>query len=393
MSVHDETGKRTALLVIDMQVGLFTAATPRWDADGVVARINAVVKAVRHRGGTVVFIQHDGPAGDPFEPGQPGWALLPGLVRDAADMVVHKTACDAFYATDLARLLEARGVRQLIVTGCATDYCVDTTVRAALSRDFDVLVVADGHTTADRPHVSAESLIRHYNWLWPDLIHPTAHVRVMDAASVIGGPPRPDAVPAAASGEIRCTRSRIAYQNRWLRVREDEIVRADGSVGLYGVVEKPHFAVIIPVSAAGIHLVQQYRYPVGGRFWELPQGACETREVTPEALARAELREETGLVAGQMRHIGHLFLAYGFCSQDYDVFLATDLTQFETQQEPEEIGLVNGVFPVGEVERMVRDGTIQDATTVAAFGLARMKGIQDVLGAARPPATHPTDGC
>ncbi len=179
------TRERTALLIIDMQAGLFTPETPRHDSEGVVRRVNAVARAVRERGGTVIFIQHDGPKGDPFEPGAPGWQLLASLERKPEDVVVHKTACDSFYQTDLSDVLRRRSLRRLLVTGCATDFCVDTTVRAAVSREYEVVVVSDAHTTADRPHVDAASLIRHHNWLWPDLIHPKVKVEVMEAAGVI----------------------------------------------------------------------------------------------------------------------------------------------------------------------------------------------------------------
>lgn len=174
--------------------------------------------------------------------------------------------------------------------------------------------------------------------------------------------------------EIRQLNTRVVYRNRWMTVREDEIERADGTRGQYGVVEKPAFAVIIAISNSGIFLVEQYRYPVGRRFWELPQGSWEDREVDAAELARAELREETGLLAGHIRHVGHLFLAYGFCTQSYDVYLASDLIQGEAEREPEEQGLVVRAFAVGEVEAMIRCGEIQDATTVAALSLARLNG-------------------
>jgi ADP-ribose pyrophosphatase len=171
--------------------------------------------------------------------------------------------------------------------------------------------------------------------------------------------------------EIVTLASRIAYRNRWLQVREDEVQRADGSRGIYGVVEKPDFAVIVPVAADGsLHLVEQYRYPVGGRYWELPQGAWEQApDADPVELARGELREETGLVAGRMTQVGHLFLAVGFADQGYHVFLAEGLTRTETALEVEEQGLVTRVFPRAEVLEMIRAGRIKDATTVAALSL------------------------
>jgi nicotinamidase-related amidase len=173
------------LLIVDMQVGLFEGHPPRHDADGVVQRINAVARAVRAAGGGVVFIQHDDPRGGVLEPETAGWKILPVLERTHKDPVVRKRACDSFYETGLQDLLEKHGARQLIVTGCATDFCVDTTVRAAASRDYEVVVVADGHTTKDRPHLDAVSIIRHHNWMWENLILPTSQVKVLPAASIV----------------------------------------------------------------------------------------------------------------------------------------------------------------------------------------------------------------
>ncbi len=190
----------TALLVIDMQVGLFGADSPRHDAEGVVDRINALARAVRRAEGTVVFIQHDGPPGDVFEPGREGWKLLPSLEREDGDPVVHKRACDAFYETDLGETLRARGATRLLVTGCATDFCVDTTIRAAASLDYDVVVVEDGHTTADRPHVDALSVMRHHNWVWQNLIHPRTQIRVIPAGDVVA------LIQAGPRGADRVTR-------------------------------------------------------------------------------------------------------------------------------------------------------------------------------------------
>lgn len=178
-----------------------------------------------------------------------------------------------------------------------------------------------------------------------------------------------------ATPEIETTASAVVYQNRWMTVREDAIVRADGRAGLYSVVEKSDFAVIAAVSDDEITLVEQYRYPVRERFWELPQGAWEGQSLDPLQLACAELREETGLCAGSMQHAGRLYLAYGYSTQAYDVFLATDLASGEPQLDAEEVGLVARAFKIGLVEQMILDGVIKDATTVAAFGLLRLKGL------------------
>jgi ADP-ribose pyrophosphatase len=161
-----------------------------------------------------------------------------------------------------------------------------------------------------------------------------------------------------------------------MRLREDEIVRRDGTTGIYGVVEKSDFAVIAAVEDGCIHMVQQYRYPVKGRYWELPQGSWEQApEADPLDLARAELREETGLVASEMLHAGHLFECYGYSTQGFHVFLASGLRPGPAAPEAEEQDLVSRRFPLDEVEAMIRDGIVKDAATVAALGLLRLKGL------------------
>ena len=128
--------------------------------------------------------------------------------------------------------------------------------------------------------------------------------------------------------------TREVYRNPWMALREDEIRRPDGSAGIYSVVDKPDFALVIPAEPDGFHLVEQYRYPVGGRYWEFPQGTAPGgAAVAPAELARAELAEETGLRAGSLELLGHLHCAYGMSSQGFDVFLATELTPGPTARE------------------------------------------------------------
>jgi nicotinamidase-related amidase len=171
-----------ALLIIDMQRGSFTQASPRHDADALVRRLNSLAARVRAEGGVVIFVQHEGPPGDLHHPDQPGFQLLPDLVVGDRDLTVRKTSCDAFLATDLADVLAAANVDELIVTGCATDYCVDTTVRAALGRGYPTLAPSDGHTTANRRHLTATQIIAHHNAVWADFISPAGPARVCSCA-------------------------------------------------------------------------------------------------------------------------------------------------------------------------------------------------------------------
>lgn len=185
---------------------------------------------------------------------------------------------------------------------------------------------------------------------------------------------RPPEAPAAP--EIVRTGSRVVYENRWMRVREDRIVRTgSGAQGIYGVVEKPDFVVVAPLQDGRLTLVEQFRYPVGARFWELPQGSSAQHLGDPLGTAAAELREETGWAADALTSVGRLFEAYGFTPQAFDVVLATGLRFVGSAPEEEEEGLISREFAVAEVERMILDGTIRDATTIAAFALLRLKGI------------------
>jgi ADP-ribose diphosphatase len=170
--------------------------------------------------------------------------------------------------------------------------------------------------------------------------------------------------------------SREVYRNRWMRVREDDVRFPDGSMGIYSVVEKPDFALVIPWDGEAFYLVQQYRYPVEGRFWEFPQGSWDDRapDRPPEDLARAELAEETGLRAGRLTHLGHLYEACGFSDQGFDVYLAEDLEQGEQRLTASEQDLVVRRFARSEVERMTRACEIKDAPSVAALALLLLSG-------------------
>jgi 8-oxo-dGTP pyrophosphatase MutT (NUDIX family) len=170
--------------------------------------------------------------------------------------------------------------------------------------------------------------------------------------------------------------TRLAYENRWTRLREDKIRRRDGADGIYGVVERPDFVIVAACQDGCLTLVEQYRYPIRRRMWELPMGAWEdTPDADPVALAAGELREETGLVAGSLVKVGTLFQGPGFCTQKGHVFLATDLQQSDYARDATEQDMICRAFPLAEVEAMVRNGMLQDGMTVAALGLLRLQGL------------------
>jgi 8-oxo-dGTP pyrophosphatase MutT (NUDIX family) len=173
--------------------------------------------------------------------------------------------------------------------------------------------------------------------------------------------------------DICTARSRVVYENSWMTVHEDEVIRADGSRGLYAYVEKPDFALIIPLERDGVWLIEQYRYPVRRRSWEFPQGTFPQGTAgTAEDLARAELVEETGFRAGKLTWIGRLDCAHGMSNQGFDIWLAQDLIPGDPRREHEEQDMCQQWFGLAEFEQMIRVGTITDNSSVAAYALLKL---------------------
>jgi 8-oxo-dGTP pyrophosphatase MutT (NUDIX family) len=170
--------------------------------------------------------------------------------------------------------------------------------------------------------------------------------------------------------QIHQVASREVYRNDWLTLREDDIRLPDGSLGIYSVIDKPTCALVIPRDGDRFHLVEQFRYPLGMRRWEFPQGAAPGQEeLDPTELANRELREETGLRATSMKLLGMLDVAPGMSSQRCGVYLATGITAGEHDREHEEQDMHSEWFTRAQLERMIRNGDITDAQTIAAWAL------------------------
>jgi 8-oxo-dGTP pyrophosphatase MutT (NUDIX family) len=166
----------------------------------------------------------------------------------------------------------------------------------------------------------------------------------------------------------RVTATRVVYENRWMRLHEDHLERPDGAPGLYAWIEKPAAALIVPLDGEHVWLVEQFRHPVGERFWEFPQGAWEdSPAAAPEDLARGELSEETGLRARSLEHLGRLYFAYGISNQSVDLWLATGLEPGPQALEATEHGLRVERFAVEELDAMIARGEVCDAASVAAW--------------------------
>lgn len=148
---------RPALLIIDIQVGLLHGPEAPHAGAVTLANINRLGQAARSAALPVLAVRHTGPAGSPF------WQLAPQLVVGEADRVFDKQRPSAFHGTGLDGWLKEDGVQTLIITGMKTQYCIDTTCRAAADLGYTVVLVSDAHTCMDTPQLTAPQIIAHHN--------------------------------------------------------------------------------------------------------------------------------------------------------------------------------------------------------------------------------------
>jgi nicotinamidase-related amidase len=154
----------SALLVIDVQVAFFRAEQPPQDGPTVIGRINELTGKARASGIPVFFIQHEDAEDAPAFSER--WQLDPDLHIEPGDCKVRKKTCDAFFETALENELGARHTDTLVLTGYATEFCINSTLRAALSENFRVAVVSDAHTTNNSPVLNARLIRDFHNWAW-----------------------------------------------------------------------------------------------------------------------------------------------------------------------------------------------------------------------------------
>lgn len=159
---------KNALLIIDVQQGLFDETPGPADADAVIERINALAARARASEAPVILVQHEVP-GTQLQYDSPGWRLDSRLQAQPADHRIRKTTPDSFLRTGLDEVLAFSGVEQLVICGYATEFCVDTTTRSAAAHGYAVILAADAHTTRDKPHASAAQIRVHHNATLPDI--------------------------------------------------------------------------------------------------------------------------------------------------------------------------------------------------------------------------------
>lgn len=154
-------GMQQALVIVDVQQALFETTPVPWEATQVVQRIQMPCQRARAANVPVVWVQHSNATN--LVAGSAGWQLVPGLQAQQGDVGVAKPTPDAFAGTDLHAQLQARQVQQIVIAGYASEFCIDTTVRRSAALGYAVLLVADAHTTHDKPHAPAAWIRQHHN--------------------------------------------------------------------------------------------------------------------------------------------------------------------------------------------------------------------------------------
>lgn len=173
-------------------------------------------------------------------------------------------------------------------------------------------------------------------------------------------------IPDEMKSPWKTLMSRQVYDNPWIGVREDRVVRPDGQPGIYGVVHLKNIATgVLPIENDHVYLVGQYRYPLGQYSWEIPAGGCPKDE-EPLRAAQRELREETGLEAGHWRMLGEAHLSNSVTDEYAVWFLATGLVSGDQHPEGSEALEVRRL-PLGQALAMALDGRITDALSLMAI--------------------------
>lgn len=152
-----------ALLILDLQVGLVHGPDKPWRGEAMLEAVNTLLDKAHAAGAPVFLARHVGPEGSPLAPDSALTQLIPELRLDGSEQVFEKRRPSAFVGTGLVEKLRECGATGVLIAGMKTQYCVDSTCRAAGDLGFPAVLVADGHSCSDTPGLSAEAIVAHHN--------------------------------------------------------------------------------------------------------------------------------------------------------------------------------------------------------------------------------------
>jgi nicotinamidase-related amidase len=176
---------KTAVIVIDVQEMFFSGAKPAFRAAEVIDGINRLTAAAREASAPVFIVQHESPADGPLARGSAAWQLPSTLNREAGDSSIFKTVGDSFQNTPLLENLRERGIKSVVLCGYATEFCVNATARRAELLGLKAIIVSDLHTTGDKPHLSADKIVEHQNFVWTHSSMSGNGVKVLPLADIL----------------------------------------------------------------------------------------------------------------------------------------------------------------------------------------------------------------
>lgn len=173
---------KKALLVIDVQKGMFLEGNMVYKGDGLLHKISSLIVRARSSKIPILYVQHNAPAGKPLEHGTEGWEIHSDIKPHEEDVIIQKTTPDSFFNTPLEEELKKRGIEHLVISGIQSEVCVDTTCRRAFSMGYKVTVVSDAHSTWDSGSLTAQQIIDHHNLVlrWFADVYPSSDVRFIN---------------------------------------------------------------------------------------------------------------------------------------------------------------------------------------------------------------------
>lgn len=174
-----------AVIVIDVQQMFFSGPSPAYRGEAVIDCINRLTAVARKANAPVFFVQHESDANGPLARGSDAWQLPAALVREQTDASIYKTVGDSFHETPLADQLRQQDIDSVVICGYASEFCVNATARRAELLGLRTTIAADLHTTQDKPHLAADKIVEHQNFVWTNSSMTGKRVKVRPLADIL----------------------------------------------------------------------------------------------------------------------------------------------------------------------------------------------------------------